>query len=83
MVEPLSMDDLTNPNNIVYIRSHNSVVGKYEIEEEKMKQCQECSFSESQDWNSHLVCDNGVLNGMRLCAYKKMAHRTMSAWHGR
>lgn len=47
MVEPLSADDLTNPNNIVYFDSHNSVVAEYEIEKEMRKQCQESSFSES------------------------------------
>jgi hypothetical protein len=46
-------------------------LGKDEMEKEMMKQCQECTFSESQDWNSHLVCDNGALDGMRLCAVQK------------
>ena len=36
-----------------------------------MKQCQECSYSESQDWNSQVVCDNGVTYGMGLCAVQK------------
>lgn len=35
------------------------------------KQCQKCSSSESQDWNSHAVCDNGVPAGMRLWAVQK------------
>ena len=51
--------------------SKNSVVREYEMEKEIRKQCQESSFSESQDWNSHAVCDNGVSAGMRLCAVQK------------
>jgi hypothetical protein len=71
VVEPLSVDDLTKPNTISYLEHQDTAVGKDEMEEKKMKRCQECSCSESQDWNSHLVCDNGGIDGMRLCAVQK------------
>ena len=70
MVEPLSADDLTRPN-IVYFDSQKSAVAKDEVKEEMKKQYRGCSSSESRDWHSHLVCDNGVFNGMRLCAVQK------------
>jgi hypothetical protein len=66
------MVDLTKPNTILYFEQHDPAVVKDEMEKEMMKQCQEQSSSESQDWNSHLVCDNGVIDGMRLCAVQKV-----------
>jgi hypothetical protein len=66
------MADLTEFNNIVCSDKHEPAVGKDEIERGMMKQCQEQSSSESQDWNSHAVCDNGVVDGMRLCAVQKV-----------
>lgn len=66
------MVDLTKPNTILYPEQHDPAVGKDEMEKEMMKQCQEQSSSESQDWNSHPVCDNGVIDGMRLCAVQKV-----------
>lgn len=70
MVEPLSVDDLTILN-IVYFDKQKSAVGKDEMEQGVKEQRQQFSCSESQDWHSHLVCDNGVFNGMGLCAVQK------------